>query len=59
MGGNKRLRKGLRFKRLYEDIYEISEGMKLRVIFRWEREYVTFILAGNHDQIKKFLKENV
>ena len=57
--GNAELRKGLRLKRLYEDIYEISEGMKLRVIFRWEKDSVTFILAGSHDQIKKFLKENI
>ena len=57
--GRKELRKGLRFKRLCEDIYEISEGMKLRIIFSWKRDSITFILAGSHDKIKKFLKENV
>ena len=57
--GRRELRKGLRFKHLCEDIYEISGGMKLRIIFSWKRDSITFILAGSHDEIKKFLKENV
>lgn len=55
---NQNLRKGLRLKQLTGNIYEISQGRKVRIIFSWENNYLTFILAGNHDQIKTFLKEN-
>ncbi len=55
---NQGLKKGLRLKQLTGNIYEISQGMKIRIIFSWDNNHLTFILAGNHDQIKKFLKEN-
>lgn len=55
---NQDLKKGLRLKQLTGNIYEISRGMKTRIIFSWQNNRLTFILAGNHDQIKTFLKEN-
>jgi mRNA-degrading endonuclease RelE of RelBE toxin-antitoxin system len=57
--GKRDLRKGLRLKQLIGNVYEISEGRKIRIIFSWDNDCVDFILAGNHDQIKKSLKENL
>jgi hypothetical protein len=30
----------------------------VRILFRWEGDLVEFILAGNHDDVKRFLKQN-
>ena len=49
--------KGLGSKRLKESFWEVRGSLRLRILFRWEGSKVEFILAGNHDQIKRFLKE--
>lgn len=36
--------------------WEIRKGLKLRIIFLWQGDSVEFILAGTHDDIKRFLK---
>ncbi len=51
--------KGLGLKRLRKNFWEIRKGIKTRVIFRWQKDYLEFILVGSHDDIKKFLKENI
>jgi len=51
--------KGLGLKRLQVDFWEIRVGIKLRVIFRRKKDHLQFILAGNHDRIKTFLKEHI
>ena len=50
--------RGLGFKRLQSNFWEVRAGLKLRIIFQWKKDYLQFILAGNHDDIKKFLKQN-
>ena len=47
---------GLGFKNLKKNFWEIRKGLKLRILFRGRTDYVEFILAGTHDDIKKFLK---
>jgi len=54
---NTRLHKGAGLKRLRDNYWEIRSGLKTRVLFRWDKDLVEFILAGNHDQIKRFLKK--
>ena len=46
---------GLGIKRLRDDFWEARAGIHERVLYRQDRETVEFILAGNHDEIKKFL----
>ena len=50
--------KGLGLAPLRRDFFEIRASYKRRILFRWKDNRVEFILAGNHDQIKRFLKEN-
>lgn len=50
---------GLGLKRLQKNFWEIRKGIKTRIIFRWQKDRLEFILAGSHDDIKKFLRENV
>ncbi|MBU2505000.1 MAG: hypothetical protein KKB89_04295 [Candidatus Omnitrophica bacterium] len=47
---------GLGLERLRKDFWEIRKGLKLRVVFRWQNDYIEFILAGSHSDIKNFLK---
>lgn len=56
--GNQAASKGTGLKPLRKDYFEIRTSYKKRIIFRWQNDHVEFILAGNHDQVKKFLKEN-
>jgi mRNA-degrading endonuclease RelE of RelBE toxin-antitoxin system len=47
---------GVGLKRLHDDFWEIRKGLRYRVLFRWREDRVEFILAGDHDSIKNFLK---
>jgi len=48
--------KGIRLTRLRKDYWEVSTTMKERILFKLSGNLVQFILAGNHDDIKRFLK---
>jgi len=50
------IHKGIGLKRLKGDFWEIRKGLKARILFRWEGDLVEFILAGDHDDIKRYLK---
>ena len=50
------LHQGVGLKRLQGPYWEIRKGIKTRILLRWEDDLVEFILAGNHDDIRKFLK---
>ena len=56
LSGKSLLRKGLGLKQLKKDWWEIRKGLKHRILFRWRGNEVDFVLAGNHDQIKRFLR---
>ena len=47
---------GFGLKNLRKNYWEIRKGLKLRILFRWQNDYIEFILAGNHNDIKRFLK---
>lgn len=49
---------GLGLKRLKDSFWEVRQGLKVRILFRWDGDLVEFVLAGNHDAIKRFLKNN-
>jgi hypothetical protein len=51
-----RLPIGIGLKHLDDDYWEIRKGLRLRILFRWRRDSVEFILAGDHNSIKDFLR---
>ena len=48
--------KGIGLKRLTGNFWEIRKGIKARILFKWDGDLVTFILAGDHEDIKRYLK---
>lgn len=47
---------GLGVKRLRGNICEARAGLKIRVLYDLSGSRLTFILAGSHDDVKRFLK---
>ncbi len=52
----KELPKGVGLKRLQNDHWEIRVDLRLRVTFRMSGDQVEFGLVGNHEAVRKFLK---
>lgn len=50
------IHKGMGLIRLKGDFWEVRKGLKARILFRWQEDLVEFVLAGNHNQIKRYLK---
>ncbi len=53
---DKFLHQGIGLKRLKGNFWEVRKSLKVRILFRWQSDLVEFILAGNHDDVKRFLK---
>ena len=53
-----RLPMGVGLRRLDDDYREIRKGLSYRILFRWRKDSIEFILAGSHDSIKDFLKNS-
>ena len=53
---DRQIHQGLGLKRLRGDFWEARKGIKARILFRWQGDLVEFVLAGNHDDVKRFLK---
>ena len=47
---------GLGLKRLKDDFWEVRVGLHLRVGFRMNKSFIEFGVVGDHDTIKKFLR---
>jgi mRNA-degrading endonuclease RelE of RelBE toxin-antitoxin system len=56
LSGEKELSVGLGLKNLRKNFWEIRKGLKLRILFRWRTDHVEFVLAGTHEEIKRYLK---
>ena len=54
---DRHIHEGLGLKRLRGDFWEVRKGLKARILFRWQGDLIEFVLAGNHDDIKRFLKD--
>lgn len=48
--------KGLGLKRIRENFWEVRKGLKVGILFRWSGDLVEFILAGDHNTVKRYLK---
>lgn len=53
---DRQIHQGLGLKRLTRDFWEARKGIKVRILFRWTGDLIEFVLAGNHDDVKRFLK---
>ena len=53
---DRQIHQGLGLKRLRGDFWELRKGIKARILFRWQGDLVEIVLAGNHDDVKRFLK---
>ena len=56
LSGNHLTYKGIGLTRLKGNYWEIRKGLKARILFRWESDLVEFILAGDHNDIRRYLK---
>jgi len=56
LSGEKELFVGMGLKNIRKNFWEIRKGLKMRILFRWKANYVEFILAGTHEEIKRYLK---
>ena len=56
LSGEQELLVGLGLKNLRKNFWEIRKGLKLRILFRWRSDHVEFVLAGTHEEIKRYLK---
>ncbi|MDI6815998.1 MAG: hypothetical protein QME41_02240 [Actinomycetota bacterium] len=49
---------GFGLKQLRGDFWEIRVDLKIRVLFVFESDTVSFIVVGTHDDISKFLRRS-
>lgn len=47
---------GLGLKKLRDPFWEIRTTLKDRIIFTLEKDLVTFVLIGSHDEVHRFLR---
>jgi hypothetical protein len=50
------MHKGIGLKRLQGAYWEVRKGLKARILFRWKGGLVEFVLAGDHNDIRRFLR---
>lgn len=52
-----RISSGLGFKKIRHDIFEFRIDIRLRVIVKDEGDTLYMVLAGSHEDIKRYLKD--
>ena len=48
---------GLSIRRLRKNIFECRAGLKIRLLFRFKRGVLEFFFAGNHDEVKRIIRD--
>lgn len=49
---------GIVLKKLSPRLWEVRAGIDLRVVFSIDSDALNLVFAGNHDEIRKYLKHN-
>ena len=49
--------KGLGFKKINHDKFEFRVDIHLRVVVKIDQDICYLVLVGNHDEIRKYLKQ--
>lgn len=47
---------GLGIRRLTGNFFEIRAGLEIRLVFQNRSDCLLFVMAGNHDEVQKFLR---
>ena len=47
---------GLGLKRLRDDVWEVRSSLKDRILFSFFKAVILFLIIGNHDDIRRYLK---
>jgi hypothetical protein len=47
---------GLGIDHLRGPFWEARAGLRIRLLYRWQKDLIEFVLAGNHDDVKRFLR---
>ena len=50
---------GLGLKKLSGTIWEIRISLASRVLFDWQKQRVTFLFIGNHNEVQQFLRRYI
>jgi len=50
------LPKGYGLKNISGEFWEIRKMLNLRILFRWQRDLIQFIIAGTYEDIRRFLR---
>jgi mRNA-degrading endonuclease RelE of RelBE toxin-antitoxin system len=48
---------GLGIRKLVSRYFEMRVGLDLRLVFRLDPETISFVFAGTHDEVRRFLKQ--
>ena len=48
---------GLGLKRLRKVYWEIRVGLDVRILFQLQRDYLSFVFVGDHDEMRRWLRE--
>jgi len=54
--GHPHRHQGLGIRRLTGDFFEIRVGLDIRMVFQNRADCLLFVMAGNHDEVQKFLR---
>jgi len=48
--------RGLGIRKLTGNFFEIRVGLEIRLVFQNRADGLLFLMAGNHDEVQKFLR---
>jgi mRNA-degrading endonuclease YafQ of YafQ-DinJ toxin-antitoxin module len=54
--GRPHLHTGIDIRRLGKNHFECRVGLDLRLVFKSERDALVFVLAGDHNEVRAYLK---
>ena len=56
--GNPHSHSGLGIRKMTKRYYELRVGLDYRLVFTNEPDFLQFVAEGDHDEIKRFLKQH-
>ena len=57
--GKPHVHSGLSIRKLRPAIFEVRAGLQIRVLFARDAGDIVLVFAGNHNQVRAWVKENV
>jgi hypothetical protein len=54
--GHPHRHRGLGIRKLSPTLFEIRVGLDIRLVFQNRPDVLLFLIAGNHDEVQKFLR---